>query len=156
MIARTMRANRQLMIIMKKTAVAMFITPQVMSSKPPGHQFGNAIRVRGHPGHDPANRRPVKVGEGKILEVVEHALPQIVADPFTQHAGQVDEAKDSYGLDHDERPIPDDNVDEDLCVASDNALIYNPLAEVGKVGIQRRHQRNSNHKADEPLPVGLS
>ena len=101
--ASTIRASFQLMISMKKIAVTMFISAPGDVQQPPGHQLGDAVRIGGHAGHDPAHRRPVKVGEGQVLQVVEHLLAQVVADALAQDAGQVDKAKDADGLDDDQR-----------------------------------------------------
>ena len=52
----------------------------------PGDQVGDALRVGGDARHDPAHRGAAVVGEREVLQMVEHLLAQIVADPFAQHA----------------------------------------------------------------------
>ena len=87
--------------------------------------------------------------------MVEQLLPQVVSNALAQDAGQKDEAKNADGLHKDHRAIHSNNAKERLPVAGQDALVHDLLAEIGKEGIQPRHERDGDQEPDQPPPVRL-
>ena len=86
--------------------------------------------------------------------MVEHRLAQVVLDALAQHAGQVDEAEDRDGLEQDDGAVDRCQTQQRLAVAEVDALVDELLVQVREVGIRRGGQRDGDHEAQRPFPVG--